>query len=231
MARSSPPRELLYRLRLRPGAAPRQLPLLLAAAGDVTVETSVAHLDDDGHVWRILHVHGAEAAVAAAHKAFDKYRPPFLVESNVLASGRTRLVLWYKYRAPPGFSHTLAAFRVLGRDTVVTDRARGTTLTIRLLTRAGPALREYLALVRRETGPEFDLDVLHLGPPREEEPARLTAAEEATLAAASRLGYYSVPREAGVRDVARVMGLSASAAGYRLRQAEKKLVAAHLEGR
>ncbi|HEX2066905.1 MAG TPA: helix-turn-helix domain-containing protein, partial [Candidatus Thermoplasmatota archaeon] len=67
------------------------------------------------------------------------------------------------------------------------------------------------------------------GPPRDAGFARLTPAEEETLRTAHEMGYYRVPRGPGVRDVAQRLGLSASAAGYRLRRAQGKLVAAYLE--
>ena len=224
-------REVVYRLTASPGP-PTQLPLLLShAAGHVTVETTVAHLDDAGHVWRILHVHGTETEVGAAKAAFASYGPAHLVEKEVLGASARRLILWYKYRADiaGGASHTALAFRILGRDTVVTDRTRDGVLSIRILTRAGRALQEYLRLVRKHSqGLGFQL--VYSGPVRDLGAARLTPAEEETLRQARGLGYYDVPRHTGVRDVARAGGLSPSAAGYRLRRAEGKLVESYLEG-
>jgi hypothetical protein len=225
-------REVVYRLQDRPDRTPTQLPLILSrAAAGVTVETSVAHLDDGGHVWRILHVTGSAAEVAAARAAFEAYRPPHLVEKEVLGATPRRLILWYKYSADVAgkASHTALAFRLLGRDTAVTDRTRNGVLAIRILARAGPALQEFLRTVRRQSA-DMGFRLLYSGPVRDIATTRLTPPEEETLRTAHALGYYDVPRAIGVRDVAKAAGLSASAAGYRLRRAEAKLVGAFLEG-
>lgn len=230
MARSEA-REVVYRLQA--GAAPAtQLPLILSqAAGHVTVETTVAHLDDEGHVWRILNVHGTAEEVEAASQAFAQHEAPHLVEKEVLGATARRLILWYKYRADVAgkASHTALAFRLLGRDTVITDRTRDGVLSIRILTRAGPQLKEFLRAVRRQSA-DLGFQLTYSGPVRDLGAARLSAPEEATLRQAQKLGFYAVPRQTGVREVAKATGLSASAAGYRLRRAEGKLVSAYLEG-
>ena len=223
-------REVVYRLRAG-AAVPSQLPLILSqAAGHAAIETTVAHLDDDGRVWRILNVHGSVAEVAAARAAFLAYKPAHLVEKEVLGASPQRLILWYKYgeKVEGKASHTALAFRMLGRDTVVTDRTRDGTLSIRVLTRVGPALKEFLRAVRRQSA-DLGFELVYSGPVRDMATAHLTPAEESTLRTARELGYYDVPRHTGVREVAKATGLSASAAGYRLRRAEGKLVAAYLE--
>lgn len=223
-------REAIYRLAPPPGSQPRQLSLRLSlAAPHATIETTVTHLDDEGDVWRTLTAQGKPEDIAAVRAAFDAYDAPFLVEKQVLGQTARRLILWYKYRPElvPGVSHTRLAFRLLGRDTVLTDRAKDGVLTIRLLARGGRPLQEFLREARRDAGVRFEL--LYLGPPRDAGYARLTAAEEETLRAAHEMGYYRVPRGPGLREVARRVGLSPSATGYRLRRAEGKLVAAYLE--
>jgi hypothetical protein len=224
-------RELAYQLTAASGTRPTQLSLLLSlAAPDVVVETTVTHLDDEGDVWRTLAVHGRPEGIAAAKRTFKDYRPPFLVEKEVLGETARRLILWYKYRPEliPGTSHTRLAFRLLGRDTVLTDHARAGTLTIRILARSGRAMQEFVREAKRAAAP-LGFRLLYLGPVRESRYTQLTAAEEETLRAARELGYYDVPRRAGVRAVAKAVGLSASAAGYRLRRAESKIVGAHLD--
>lgn len=221
-------RELSYRLTPGPGAKPLPLSLLLCQAGPgLAVETTVAHLDDDGMVWRILNVHGSAGEVDAARRAFAAYRPKHVVEREVMASSPRRLVLWYKYRpaVEGGLSHTALALRTLGRDTVVTDRTRGGSLTIRILARQGDALRAFLRTVRRQPG----FELMYLGPPRDEVDARLTPPEEETVRAAWQAGYFRVPGAVDVRDVAGRLGVSPSAASYRIRRAVAKLVARHVE--
>lgn len=223
-------REVIYRLTSPPGSTPRQLSLRLSrAAPGATIETTVTHLDDEGDVWRTLAVQARPDEILAVREAFDTYDAPFMVEKAVLGATSRRLILWYKYRPElvPGVSHTRLAFHLLGRDTVLTDRAKDGVLTIRLLARGGRPLQEFLREARRDAGVRFEL--LYLGPPRDAGYARLTPAEEETLRAAQDLGYYNVPRGPGVRDVAKRLGMSPSATGYRLRRAEGKLVAAYLD--
>ncbi len=221
-------RELAYRLTPPAGSASGQLPLLLCQAGPgLVVETTVAHLDDDGMVWRILDVHGSAQEVAAAQRIFQAYRPKHLVERDVMAASKHRLVLWYKYKpvVAGGLSHTALALRQLGRDTVVTDRTRGGVLSIRILARQGRELQAFLKVVRRAPG----FELLYLGPPRDEAESRLTAVEEETLRIAWASGYFEVPGKADVRDVARGLKVSASATSYRIRRGVAKLVARHVE--
>ncbi|HUR61827.1 MAG TPA: helix-turn-helix domain-containing protein [Candidatus Thermoplasmatota archaeon] len=223
-------REVIYRLTAPAASNPRQLSLRLSrAAPGATIETTVTHLDDEGDVWRTLAVQARPEEIVAVRAAFDAYEAPFLVEKAVLGATPRRLILWYKYRPElvPGVSHTRLAFRLLGRDTVLTDRTRDGVLTIRLLARGGRPLQDFLREARRDAGVRFEL--LYLGPPRDAGYARLTPAEEETLRAAHDLGYYRVPRGPGVREVAKRLGMSASATGYRLRRAEGKLVSAYLE--
>ncbi len=224
-------REVVYRIAAPASRTPTQLSLILSrAAPTATIETTVTHLDDEGDVWRTLTVRGDPEAMVACRAAFAAYTGPHLVEKEVLGATPRRLILWYKYRPElvRGVSHTRLAFRLLGRDTVITDRARDGTLEIQVLGRGGPKMQEFLREVRKASR-DMAFRVLYLGPPRDGRFVRLTPAEEETLRLAHGLGYYSVPRTAGVRDVAKKADLSASAAGYRLRQAERKLVASFLE--
>lgn len=225
-------RELVYRLVPKKGSEPPSLPLrLVHGTRSLNVETSACHLDDNGDVWRIMHVYGDPGELERAAKAFEAYEAKHVLEKTVLGATPRRLVLFYKYRpltGVRGFSNTDLAFRILGRDTVITDGTRGEALTIRILSRHSAKLRTFFETVQRRAAGMYDVDLVYLGPPRGVENARLTPGEEAALQAALKLGYFGVPRKAGVRDVAKVLGLSASAASYRLRMAEKKLTTSYL---
>ena len=231
-SRAAQLREVVYRIRSESGKRPPQLSLILSAAAPrAVVETTVTHLDDEGDVWRTMSVTGSPPEVAVARREFDAYDPTFLVEKQVLGQTARRLILWYKYRPElvPGTSHTRLAFRLLGRDTVITDRARGGVLTIRVMARGGDALGEFLREAKRSAaGMGFEL--LYSGPPKEAGYASVTAAEEEALRAAFEAGYYGVPRASEVREVAKRAGVSPSTLSYRLRRAEAKLVEAFLEG-
>ena len=209
-----------------------QLSLLLSeAAPGAAIETTVTHLDDEGDVWRTLTVHGRPDEVKAVRAAFEAYHPAFLVEKEVLGATARRLILWYKYRPElvKGLSHTRLAFRLLGRDTVITDRAQGGALTIRVLARGGATLQEFLREIKRSSG-DLRFELLYSGPPRDAAYSRLTPQEEETLRTARELGYFEVPGKVGIRDVAKAAQVSPSAASYRLRRAEAKLVDAYLDG-
>jgi hypothetical protein len=224
-------REVVYRLTPPLQAKATQLSLLLSeAAPGAAIETTVTHLDDEGDVWRTLSVHGKPEEVAAVRSAFEAYDPPFLIEKEVLGATARRLILWYKYRPElvRGLSHTRLAFRLLGRDTVITDRAQGGALTIRVLARGGSALQEFLREIRRSSG-ELRFELLYSGPVRDANYSRLNPQEEETLRAARDLGYFEVPGRVGIREVATQVGVSASAASYRLRRAEAKLISAYLD--
>lgn len=231
MARRGELREVVYRLTAPMAAKATQLSLLLSqAAPSATIETTVTHLDDEGDVWRTLTVHGKPEEIEAVRTAFAGYAPAFLVEKNVLGATARRLILWYKYRPElvKGLSHTRLAFKLLGRDTVITDRAQAGVLTIRVLAKAGPPLQEFLREVKRSAGP-LRFELLYSGPPRDAAFSRLTPAEEETLRAARDLGYFEVPGTVGIREVAKSVGVSPSAASYRLRRAEGKLITAYLD--
>ena len=190
----------------------------------------MTHLDDEGDVWRTLTVHGKPDEVAAVRAAFDAYEPAFLIEKQVLGATARRLILWYKYRPElvKGLSHTRLAFRLLGRDTVITDRAQGGALTIRVLARGGAALQEFLREIKRSSG-DLRFELLYSGPPRDAAYSRLNPQEEETLRTARDLGYFEVPGRVGIRAVAKAVGVSPSAASYRLRRAEEKLVSSYLD--
>jgi hypothetical protein len=225
-------REVVYRLTPPLKAKATQLSLLLSqAAPKAAIETTVTHLDDEGDVWRTLSVHGKPDEVQAVRAAFEAYQPPFLVEKEVLGATARRLILWYKYRPElvRGLSHTRLAFKLLGRDTVITDRAQDGALTIRVLARGGAPLQEFLREIRRSSG-ELRFELLYSGPPRDAAYSRLTPQEEETLRTARELGYFEVPGKVGIRDVAKAAQVSPSAASYRLRRAEAKLVDAFLDG-
>lgn len=232
MPRKADLREVVYRLTPPLKAKATQLSLLLSqAAPKAAIETTVTHLDDEGDVWRTLTVHGKPDEVQAVRAAFEAYQPPFLVEKEVLGATARRLILWYKYRPElvRGLSHTRLAFKLLGRDTVITDRAQDGALTIRVLARGGAPLQEFLREIKRSSG-ELRFELLYSGPPRDAKYSRLTPQEEETLRTARELGYFQVPGKVGIRDVAKAAQVSPSAASYRLRRAEAKLVDAFLDG-
>lgn len=232
MGARPPFREVVYRLRPRGAAAPQLLPLVLASGQEgLVVETRAAHLDARGHVWRVLVVHGPSVTLSQAEARFRAFDPGFVLEKTLLGRTRHSLFLWYKYRiAAEGrrFSHTALAFRLLGRDTLVTDETRRGELTIRIVARGGPALQTFLRRARQSAEPAFDFDLLYTGPPRAAFAAALTPEEDAALTAAARLGYLDVPRRAGLQAVARALKISTSAAGYRLRRVQAKLARLYL---
>lgn len=78
----------------------------------------------------------------------------------------------------------------------------------------------------------IDVDVDYVGPftrPAAFTPSPLTDRQREALAAAGAVGYYEVPREGTVEDVAERIGCAPSTASNHLRKAEAKLVDQVLE--
>lgn len=59
----------------------------------------------------------------------------------------------------------------------------------------------------------------------------LTEKQREALAAAERVGYYEIPRDGAVSDVAAELDIATSTAGDHLRKAEARLARGYLEGR
>lgn len=101
--------------------------------------------------------------------------------------------------------------------------------TIRL-TVLGESDRLEAAVDALEAAPELRVDVDSVG--SDPVPSRagrlgggdLTARQREALAAAWRAGYYEIPREGSVADVAEALGVAASTAATHLRKAEARLV-------
>ena len=221
-------RELQYRLRPRGrGAPPDLLPFLLAQASPtVRVETSVARSDVQGILGRTIDVVADPSGIVAARHVLQGYRPHNAVEKTLLAEGRTRLLLWYRYRPeanPSGFSNSALAFRHLGGESIVSDVTQGRDMVVRVLSHSGRPLRPFLDAVGRACDPVFDLVVDYMGPPRLPTRGGLSPSEDRLLRGALAAGYFAVPRKASLADVARQAGVSPSTASALLRRAAKKL--------
>lgn len=66
---------------------------------------------------------------------------------------------------------------------------------------------------------------------RKNSPSRLTDRQQAALDAAVSVGYYTVPREGTIADIAAVLDCSTSTAGELIRKAEAAVVQNHVEMR
>jgi hypothetical protein len=78
---------------------------------------------------------------------------------------------------------------------------------------------------------ELTVHVDHVGEYRGEPGRSLTGRQREAVAAAHELGYYEVPREAGLAAVAAALDCGEGTASRLLRRAEARLVAEALEGR
>lgn len=75
------------------------------------------------------------------------------------------------------------------------------------------------------------VDIQSVQPYRQDgPPADLTERQETALSIAARLGYYAIPREANVTDIADELACAPSTAGEILRRAERSLISAHIDG-
>ena len=87
------------------------------------------------------------------------------------------------------------------------------------------SLRQYAEFCR-EKGLTFELQQLYNAGGRESESYGLTDRQHETLRTATEMGYYSVPREVELVDLAAVLGVSRQAISERLRRATEALVRA-----
>lgn len=75
----------------------------------------------------------------------------------------------------------------------------------------------------RERGYSFDLQRLHDGPVPKEREYDLTSEQREALVAALEMGYFAVPRDAPISDLAEELGVSTNAVSQRLRRATGNL--------
>lgn len=91
--------------------------------------------------------------------------------------------------------------------------------------------REALSTVEewcRDVGVDFELERIYTDLPQESAEICLTDAQAETLRVALAEGYFEVPREASMGDLAEALDISAQAVSERLRRAHRGLVAEHL---
>lgn len=91
--------------------------------------------------------------------------------------------------------------------------------------------REALAACRTwcaENDVSFELRRVYEDTAEDRDGARLTAEQEEVLAVAHELGYFEIPREASMSDLASELGISSQAVSERLRRGHAALVAEQL---
>jgi predicted DNA binding protein len=91
--------------------------------------------------------------------------------------------------------------------------------------------REALAQFERwctDRGVRFELDSVYTDHPREDRVPVLTDAQQEVLGVALAEGYFEVPREASMADIAARLDVSEQAVSERLRRGHRRLVAEHV---
>ncbi|MGQ0535158.1 MAG: helix-turn-helix domain-containing protein [Methanobacteriota archaeon] len=229
--KASPFFELVY--RLRPVSEPRSVPLILCARiPSLSVSTRVSHLDDSGNVWRLLEVRGSRESVVAAERAFMELDLPFVLDRAVLSTAPRLVVLFYKYRPlarAEGFSNTVLAFRLLGRDTIVTDETTEGAVEIRIRARSSTKLDRFFREISDRSRGRYEVTLLRKGPVRDDRPTPgLSPEDERLLRAAFDAGYFDVPRRIETRALAARLGIPPTTLSYRLRTLEAKLLRTYL---
>jgi predicted DNA binding protein len=76
----------------------------------------------------------------------------------------------------------------------------------------------------------FDLRKVYTDDPGQTDPTDLSEAQQEALEVAYRAGYFEVPREASVDEIAAELDVSGQAVSERLRRAHRTLVARHVLG-
>ena len=93
-------------------------------------------------------------------------------------------------------------------------------------------LRAFLEGVEPAPGGDVLRKITETGDEEGERPgAILTQRQEEALLEANRLGYYKVPRERRLKEVAEEMGMSSAALSELLRRAEERLIAHYIASR
>lgn len=222
----------MYRIRFQQGGRPPALIFgLVSRTKAFRVETLATNLDEQGNVWRIVHIQASSSAeLKEAEAAFlgDKSNP--VLENRILGRQPRRLVVWYKYRpvhrdGRPSLTHL--AFQTLGPETFITDRTVPNGLEVRILTRPGAKLSKFLKQLQETAAKNYDFQLVHVGPPRFTGVAGLTRDEEDALHAAVATGYLAVPRTGSLEEVAKQLSCSESSASARMRRATAKLANAY----
>lgn len=91
--------------------------------------------------------------------------------------------------------------------------------------------REALAALEEwcdDVGVTFDLDRVYTDDPGRDDATDLTEAQQEALEVAYEIGYFEVPRDASVDDIAAELDVSGQAVSERLRRGHRKLVAQHV---
>ena len=153
---------------------------------------------------------------------------PTVTDASVLAEVDDQRLYQAELTAEGEALMTYNSWADLGGVFVSSERAgNGWRARIRFPDRE--SLREYAEFCR-EHGLRFELRQLYSAGGRGSETFGLTDRQYETLRTATEMGYFSIPREAELEDLAEVLGVSRQAISERLRRATQTLVRATIYG-
>jgi predicted DNA binding protein len=236
-------RELVFALSYEQGC--NAIADALAAHPEARIRSLSLHATPES-LWRVDHATGSEAALAAIEetvKTADYYADCLATDdcganrtSEVLEHTADALVMYsYWERTPTCVSVPHIAMETLGEGLLFETLNRGREYTWRIIHSGGGDVRAFVDALEAPLGDCATLEMRRLsaveGSPGEAPSLvdDLPPEQREALRAAVTAGYYEVPREVDVSELADELDVPRSTLTYRLRRAEAHVMGEHVD--
>lgn len=238
-------REFVFALEFTPGSNP--VADILADHPDTRLRSLSCHVTADT-LWRVDHVTGSKDALDTIVDAVTTadYYADCLVRRDCRGEWETRtldqstdtLILysyWNRTQACTSIPHL--ALEYFGDGLIFETTWRGRRYQWRLILPGDATLSEFHEALDAEITDTAGVDIVRvrdtgaddMGMGDLESEMMLSPEQESALRAAVEHGYYETPRAIETYELAEKLGIPGSTLAYRLRRAESKLAAAHVE--
>jgi predicted DNA binding protein len=238
-------REFVFTLEFDPETNP--VADILAAHSETRLRSLSCHVTAET-LWRVDHVTGSEAALDAVVEAVTTadYYADCLVRRDCEGEWETRtldrsdetLILYsYWNRTPACTSIPHLAIEHFGDGLIFETTWRGRQYQWRLILPGDVTLSEFHEALDAEIADTGGVDIVRvrdtgadeLGVSDPDSETVLSPEQEQALRAAVKHGYYETPRAIETYELAETLGIPGSTLSYRLRRAEAKLAATHVQ--
>jgi len=179
--------------------------------------------------WEMLLVEGPQNEIEELRSLLEGARDPFTVDRTIIESWNTGLLIYSKWRRPPGgqdFSLPHLVQEIVGPRAVLRmEFARG-LLLYRVADENHEALTRLFDILARDLKPAFEVKLVRVGYYENRDAiARAVGPEDLHLAKeALARGYYDSPKRVGVRELGSALGMSKSVVARRLKAIERKAI-------
>ena len=231
-------RELIFELDYRPGWNP--VTDSLVEHPDTTIRSLSCHVTDD-NLWRVDHIQGPSDALSALETAYktSDYFPDCLVTEDCEAMSETRVLdrteeslviycVWERSDVCTSVPHL--ALEHLGEGLLFETRQEENRYIWRIILPGKEPIGSFADALRTEIDDIGGMELLRL---TEHMPGRddtinqtsdeLSIEQRQALHAAVDHGYYEIPRQIELTDLANELGIPQSTLSYRLQRAEAQL--------